>query len=174
MCPRVGAHNTRRPWALGRADLARFGSSAAAWPLSRHAGWAGQGGSPTPHPGTPRLSQDAPTRALDSARATFFSRLVRIGTRDPVFHPFPIGLQPLESPADGFITPQTLRHALLVAHFRRLGPVSTPPWASHRCTATDAGQAGAGHICWGPASARRSWAGSIASASTPGRSSETP
>jgi hypothetical protein len=28
VCPRVVAHNTRRPWARGRADRARFGSSA--------------------------------------------------------------------------------------------------------------------------------------------------
>ena len=52
-------------------------------------------------------------------RATFFSRVVRIGARDPVLRPLPIGGQPLEGPADAFITQQTRRDALRIAHRRR-------------------------------------------------------
>jgi hypothetical protein len=119
--PPVTTPNTRPLWALGRADLARFGSSATAWRLSRSGGWAGRGGSPTPHPGTPRPSQGAPTRVQSSGRAAFFSRVVRIRTRDPVFRSFPIGLKPFEGPANGFITHQVLSHPLLIAHFSRQG-----------------------------------------------------
>jgi hypothetical protein len=41
----VRAHNTRRPWALDRAGLARFGARAAAGRLSRDGDGAGRGGS---------------------------------------------------------------------------------------------------------------------------------
>ena len=119
MCPRVRAHSTRPLWAPGRGGQARFGSSVVAWHLSKYGGWAGRDGSTRPHPESPKPSRHAATPARSSDRATFFSRIVRIGTRDPVFRPLPIGLQPLEGAADRFITQQALRHALLIAHFRR-------------------------------------------------------
>ena len=37
------------------------------------------------------------------------------------FARFQLVWKPLESPADSFITQQTLRHALLIAHLRRQG-----------------------------------------------------
>ena len=54
------------------------------------------------------------------------------------------------------------------------GPGATPPGAAQRDAAREAGEAGAGHRGWGPASARRAWAGSMASSSTPARAPATP
>src|SRR5215475_11001764 len=116
VCPHVTAHNTRPPWAQGHAGLARFGSYAAAWRRSRYGDGAARGGSTTPHPGTPRPTQGARTPARSSDLATFLSCVVRIRAGDPVFRPFPIGLQPLESPADRFVTHQARRDTLLIAH----------------------------------------------------------
>ena len=121
MCRRVTAHNTPEPWALGRDGLAHFGSSAAAWQLSRYARWAGRDGSPRPHPATPRPMQDGPTPVRSGDRATFFSCVLGIRTSDPVFRPLPIGLQLFDSTADGFIAPQALGHAVRIAHLRRQG-----------------------------------------------------
>ena len=126
MYPPVTAHNTPPLWALGRGGPARFGSSAVACRRSRYGDEVGRGGSTTPHPETPRPSQDAPTPVRSSDHATFFSRVVRIRTRDPVFRPLPIGLKPLESAADRFITQQALRHALRIAHLSRRASVHTP------------------------------------------------
>ena len=74
-CPRVTAHNTRRPWARGRAGPARFGSGARASRLSRYGGWAGPSGSTRPHPESPRPSRDAATpSAIRRSRHFFFVR----------------------------------------------------------------------------------------------------
>ena len=98
--------------------LARFGSSAAACRLSRSGDWAGRSGSTTPHPESPTPSRDAPTLAQSSDRATFFSRILRIRARDPVFRALPIRPQSLQGPADAFITQQALSHAVFIAHLR--------------------------------------------------------
>src|SRR5262249_46650003 len=98
---------------------ARFAPSAKAWPRSRHGDGAERSGSTTLHPQSPTPSPDAPTRVPSADRATFFSGVVRIGARDPVFRPLPLGMKPLEGPADAFITQQALRDALLIAHLRR-------------------------------------------------------
>jgi hypothetical protein len=114
--PRVTAHNTRPPWALGRADPARFGAGARAYRLARYGGWAGQDGSTRLHPERPKPIRDAAPPARSDDRATFFSRVLRIRTRDPGFGPFPIGPQALQRSADGFITHTACGHALFMAH----------------------------------------------------------
>ena len=167
MYPRVTAHNTPPLWARGRAGPARFGPGVGACRLSRYGGWAGPGGSTRPHPESPRPSRDAPTPARSGDRATFFSRVVRIRTRDPVFGPLPIGPQPLQGPADGFITQTGARSRLAHGTPGRPGRASRPPWACHRCAATDAEYAGDGHSWRRPAWARQSWDVSIASPSLP-------
>ena len=116
MCPRVTAHNTRPLWARGRAGPARFGAGVRACRLSTSGGWAGRGGSTTLHPESPRPSRHAATPGRSGDRATFFSCVVRIRARDPVFRPLPMGPQALQGPADGFITQTPRSHALLMAH----------------------------------------------------------
>jgi len=124
--PHGTAPNTRRPGALGRGGPARFGARATAWRLSRDGDGAEQDGSTRLHPGTPRPSQGAPTPARSSDHATFFARVLWLRTREPVLRPLPIGLQPLESPADRFITHQAFRDALRRAHLRRQGQRPAP------------------------------------------------
>ena len=116
MYPRVTAHNTRPLWARGRAGLARFGPGGRACRLSTYGDWAGRGGSTRLHPESPRPSRHAATPGRSDDRATFFSCVVRIRTRDPVFGPLPIGPQALQGPADGFITQTPCGHALFMAH----------------------------------------------------------
>src|SRR5207244_2391911 len=116
VCRSVTAPNTPWPWALGRDGLAHFGSGAAACPLSRRAGWVGPSGSTRPHPESLTPSRDGLTPARSGDLATFFSRVVWSRARDPVFGPLPIGLKPLESPADAFITPQARGHAVRIAY----------------------------------------------------------
>ena len=116
MYPPVTAHNTQPPWALGRAGPARFGAGARAYRLSRYGGWAGPAGSTRLHPESPKPIRDAAPPARSDDRATFFSRILRIRTRDPVFGPFPIGPQALQRPANGFITHTSRGHALFMAH----------------------------------------------------------
>jgi hypothetical protein len=117
--PCVTAHTTRGPWAQGCAGLARFGASAGACPLSRHAGWAGRGGSTRPHPEPLRPIRGAPSPGRLGDRTTFFSRLLRIRACHPVFRPFPIGLKTFESPAHGCLTHQALGPPVLIAYLRR-------------------------------------------------------
>jgi hypothetical protein len=114
--PRVTAHNTRLLWARDHAGPARFGAGAMASRLSRYGGRAGPDGSTTLHPESLRPSRDAATPTRSGDRATFFSCVVRIRTRDPVLRPFPVGPQALQRPADGFITHTPRGHPLLVAH----------------------------------------------------------
>src|SRR4029453_291498 len=85
-------------------------------PRSTSGGWAGRGGSTRPHPESPRPSRHAATPGRSDDRATFFSCVVRIRTRHPVFRPLPIGPQTVQGPADRFITQTPLRDALLVAN----------------------------------------------------------
>ena len=59
--------------------------------------------------------------ARSSERATFFSHVVRLRTRDPVFRSLPIGLKTFESTSNRFIPDQALRHTLGRAHVSRQG-----------------------------------------------------
>jgi hypothetical protein len=116
VCQRVTAHNTRPLGALGHGGPAHFGSSAAACPLSRHAGWAGRGGSTRPPPASPSPTREALPPGRSGDHAPFFSRGLRIRAGEPGFSPLPMGPQALQRPADRFITHTPLRHALLMAH----------------------------------------------------------
>src|SRR4029450_1406843 len=84
--------------------------------LSTYGDWAGRGGSTRLHPASPRPSRHAATPGRSDDRATFFSCVVWIRTRDPVFGPLPIGPQALQRPADGFITHTPPGHTLVMAH----------------------------------------------------------
>ena len=121
MYPSVTHHHTPPLWARGPGGPARFGSSAGACHRSRSGDEAGRSGSTTPHPESPRPSQDAQMPARSSDRATFFSHVVRIRTRDPVFRSLPIGLKTFESTSNRFIPDQALRHTLGIAHVSRQG-----------------------------------------------------
>jgi hypothetical protein len=114
--PRVIAHNTQPLWARGRAGLARFGPGVKVGRLSTYGGWAGRGGSTRLHPESPRPSRHAATPGRSADHATFFSCVVRIRTRDPVFGPLPVGPQAVQGPADAFITQTPRGHALFMAH----------------------------------------------------------
>jgi hypothetical protein len=119
--PRVRAHNTQPLWARSRAGLAHFGPGVKVGRLSTYGDWAGRGGSTRLHPERPRPSRHAATPGRSADHATFFSCIVRIRTRDPVFGPFPIGPQAVQGPADGFITQTPRGHTLLMAHLGREG-----------------------------------------------------
>ena len=67
-----------------------------------------------------------PARSAD--RATVFSRVLRVRTREPVFGPLPIGPQALQRPADRFITPTPRGHAC-----------SWPTWAARASVHTPVG-----------------------------------
>jgi hypothetical protein len=111
----VTAHNMPQPWALGLGGPAHFGASGAACRLSRYGGWAEPSGSTTPHPESQRPSRDARRPRRSGNHATFFSRVLRIRTRDPVFGTLPIGPQALQRSAEAFLTQTSLRHPLLMA-----------------------------------------------------------
>ena len=88
-----------RAWQSGSC----CGASAAAGPRSRHAGWAGRGGSTRPPPESPSPTRDALPLVRSGDHATCVARVLRSRTRAPVFRPLPL-------------TPTPLRHALLMAH----------------------------------------------------------
>src|SRR5262245_25426206 len=115
-----------RPWAPGHDGPAHFGASGVACRLSRSGGWAAPSGSTTPHPESRRPSRDAPRPGRSGDHATFFSRVLRIRTRDPVFGALPMSPQALQRSADAFLTQTPLRHPLLMANLGGEGQCPYP------------------------------------------------
>ena len=115
MCQRVTAHNTPPLGALDRYGPAHFGADAAAHRLARGADGAAPGGSTRLRPESPRPSPDAPLLRLSGDHATFFARVLRIRTGNPVFGALPMRPQTLQRPADTFLTQVSRGDALLLA-----------------------------------------------------------
>src|SRR5512142_2146286 len=83
---------------------------------SRHAGWVGSIDSTTFHRESPRPTPHAGDPTLSGGRACFFSRILRIGTRDPTLGPLPANAEAQKRSTDGLSGDQLSTESLLIAH----------------------------------------------------------